>query len=218
MEVTDLTALPYEEWLAYIFDHNCDESVLPTERRPWYLDADVHLRIGDPIVLIDYVGRMCREFAYLSQQYALPQLDQGVKFVLSAAGVWFRVYLLDERLPIDSRVACIRSMEIVFSEFLARSTAPLMEHCFYMWWEYLSFEKENRTGDMRQIRQAMFETLVRILAIDDPRCQQAALHGLGHLGHAEGHRVVQEWLDSHRDELEPEGVGWVEQCRDGHVM
>jgi hypothetical protein len=118
---------------------------------------------------------MCREVAYLSQQYTLPQLDQGVKFALSAAGVWFRVYLLDERLPIDSRVACIRSMEIVFSEFLARSTAPVMEHCFYMWWDYLSFEKENRTDDLRQIRQAMFETLVRILAIDDPRCQQAAL-------------------------------------------
>lgn len=218
MEEIDITTFSYEQWLRYIFNHDCDASRLPMECASWYLEVEARFRVGAPDVLVDYVGRMCREFPDVSKQYSLSQLDQGVKFLLSAAGIWFRVYLLDERVPIGSRVSCIRSMEVVFADFLAKSTAPVMEHCFFMWWEYLSIDKEDRTDDMREIRQAMFESLLRILAIDEARCQEAALHGLGHLRHAGGHPVVQEWLDSHRNELDAEGIAWVEQCRDGHVM
>jgi hypothetical protein len=64
----------------------------------------------------------------------------------------------------------------------------------------------------------MFQTLSRILALSDPRAQEYALHGLGHLHHPEVRNLVQGFLDKHRDEFPPEGIRWVEQCRDGTVM
>jgi hypothetical protein len=192
MEPIDLTALPYEDWVTYVFDHECDAALPPLERTPWYLEGDFGVSIADPHVLVDYVGRMCLEFSTLAQRYTLQQLDQGISFVLSAAGSWFREYLLDARVPLETRVAWITRMGVVFSDFLGRSTVPVMENCFYMWWDNLSFDRDDRNEDMREMRQAMFESLVRILAIDDPRCQGAALHGLEHVGHPRSRLAVQE--------------------------
>jgi hypothetical protein len=91
MERTDLTALSYEDWLTYIFAHECDPES-PLERTPWYLEDNFGARIGNPHVLVDYVGRMCLQFSGVAQRYSLPQVDHGIKFVLSAAGLWFREY------------------------------------------------------------------------------------------------------------------------------
>jgi hypothetical protein len=77
---------------------------------------------------------------------------------------------------------------------------------------------EPRTDDECATHDAMFETLVAILRLPDQRTQGYALHGLGHLKHPGGPAVVQGYIDAHREELTPEGLAWVEKCRDGTVM
>jgi len=56
------------------------------------------------------------------------------------------------------------------------------------------------------------------LELPDERCQGYALHGLGHLDHPGVRETVQCFIDTHRAELAPSEVAWLEQCRDGTVM
>ncbi|MCS7209550.1 MAG: hypothetical protein NZ874_08260 [Fimbriimonadales bacterium] len=57
--------------------------------------------------------------------------------------------------------------------------------------------------------------LKRILAIDDPSCRGAALHGLGHLHYPEGWKLVQAYIQG---EFSEAGLERLRTCRDGVVM
>lgn len=140
--------------------------------------------------------------------------------------LWLPSVLLTERL--DS----IHSMYFVFSDFVAKSTVPVMENCFSMRWDFVAkgfWEQllldDIKEGDFaglneerRTLLDAMLGTLLKILALPDKRTQGYALHGLGHLHHPGVRKAVQQYLDQHRNELPPEGIRWVEMCRDGTVM
>jgi hypothetical protein len=65
--------------------------------------------------------------------------------------------------------------------------------------------------------ESMYQTLLKILALDHPACQWSALHGLGHLRHRLGREAVQNYLDTHRKELTDEDAKWIEGCRDGKI-
>ena len=64
----------------------------------------------------------------------------------------------------------------------------------------------------------MLEILVKILALNEGRCEQFALHGLGHLIHPQKAVVVQKFIDDNRNNFDEDGIAWLEQCRDGTVM
>jgi len=121
----------------------------------------------------------------------------------------------------------------VYSDYVAKSTVEVMENCFDMWWdvvasgfwEQIHFDLKIDKGDVlslkaehRALLDAMFETLSNILALPDPRTQGFALHGLGHLHHPGVRDLVQRFLDDHGKDFTPEGIQWVERCRDGTVM
>ncbi len=74
-------------------------------------------------------------------------------------------------------------------------------------WDEISDEE-------RAILNQMLTTLTEILALGEVRCEQYALHGLGHLPHPERAQTVQKFID----ESAEEGLEWVKQCRDGTVM
>ena len=70
----------------------------------------------------------------------------------------------------------------------------------------------------KKVADAMLETLCEILALDDERCQQYALHGMGHLHHPQVRAVVQAFIDKNSGEWDEDALRWVESCRDGTVM
>ncbi len=78
-------------------------------------------------------------------------------------------------------------------------------------WEEISDEE-------RTILDQMLATLTKILALEEGRCEQYVLHGLGHLHHPQRAAVVQKFIDEHADEWPEDTWGWVEDCRDGTVM
>lgn len=47
------------------------------------------------------------------------------------------------------------------------------------------------------MQNVMFESLVEILALDSEHCQDAALHGLGHLHHPATEQIIQSYLAQH---------------------
>ena len=96
--------------------------------------------------------------------------------------------------------------------------------CSNFWFEQ-TYHKKLPTEDYgllsendRKLVDAMFETLIELLNLDDSRTKSSALHGLGHLHHPGVRSVIQEFIDTHSSELEPAGISWLEKCCDGTVM
>lgn len=95
----------------------------------------------------------------------------------------------------------------------ARSRRPLKKTL--QAWEQL-YRKTD--AEHRALLDEALDVLKRILALDEPCCVAAALHGLGHLWHPESWKVVQAYIDKHYAELDADSVRWLRQCRDGVVM
>jgi hypothetical protein len=99
-----------------------------------------------------------------------------------------------------------------------------------MWWDFVCGDFWSQSGmtknpdpakltpRARALLDAMFVTLKEILELPDARTQGYALHGLGHLHHPQVRALVQAFIHAHNSELTPEGLRWVESCRDGTVM
>lgn len=69
-----------------------------------------------------------------------------------------------------------------------------------MWWDSLCFDwhcgnrNRERGGEDLLMQDVMFQTLSEILSLDSEFCQDAALHGLGHLHHPGTERLVHDYL------------------------
>ena len=186
---------------------------------------------------------MCNNFAAISREYSLGQLNQALWAIISldfdlVQNLW------DNSVPLRDRIDCIRSMYVVYSDFVAKSEAFPLENIFDMWWDLVaqSFwsqpdffdrsalrkgkalkridtgEVSKLDGDSRALLDAMLETLRRILELPDRRTQKFALHGLGHLHHPGVRDLVQRYIENNRDGLAPDDLKWMERCRDGKVM
>jgi hypothetical protein len=144
-------------------------------------------------------------------------------------GISCERYLFDPSVDIGVRIGCIESMYLPFKDVVARTGVEKRDSFYWMWWDMilhtfrLNFPEANDhyealSNDARQIFECMYQTLLRILALDQPACQWSALHGLGHLRHPLGREVVQKYLDVHRGELADEDVQWIEGFRDGRAL
>jgi hypothetical protein len=71
-----------------------------------------------------------------------------------------------------------------------------------MWWDALAYDwhcgnrARSNGGEDLAMQDVMFDTLVRILSLPQRSCQEAALHGLGHLHHPDTENAVQRFLNS----------------------
>jgi hypothetical protein len=92
-----------------------------------------------------------------------------------------------------------------------------------MFWDALAYGYGHATRhpetdvEDRRIQQAMFVALQQILAFDSLPCQQAALHGLGHLRHPDTSTVVMNYLE-HHPELSEEDRNYAIACITGNIM
>ena len=221
----DVSLLSYDEWLRFFFG----QRILAEEE--YFGDAFcsdyIFFDASNPTKVVSYLQRLCAEFCTIGQKHSLPQLNQGIWAILGP-DFELQQYLWQRSTPLSERIACIRSMLHPYADFVAGHSASVMENCFEMWWDmvlgsfwsqpgcardYASLDSEGRS-----LLDAAFDTLCTILALSDERCQMYALHGLGHLQHADVALTVQRFIDSHREEFPAEGITWLEKCRDGTVM
>jgi hypothetical protein len=72
-----------------------------------------------------------------------------------------------------------------------------------MWWDSLCYDwhcgNRNRGsgGEDLKLQDMFFQTLARVLAIESWICQEAALHGLGHLHHPQIKELIKEFINEH---------------------
>jgi|WetSurMetagenome_2_1015567.scaffolds.fasta_scaffold116648_2 hypothetical protein len=68
------------------------------------------------------------------------------------------------------------------------------------------------------IFNAIYETLIKILQLDDIRTQSYALHGLGHLHHPKVKETIRNYINLNKNKLDEPAIRWLNECCDGEVM
>lgn len=225
----DLSALSYEDFLNYFFTSSEDFD--------WRLDFNGEVywmaEINQPGVVLQHLTRLCLEFKTLADRVSIQTIDHGIEGMLSGGNFQLQSVLWNNSLDLQKRIHCIRSMRVVFADFVAACKDSVLENSFYMWWDFVcsgfwfeqTYERKLPSEDYallpevdQRLVDAMFETLVGILKLDDDRTRDCAFHGLGHLHHPGVRAVVQEFIDSRADTLHPDKLSWLITCRDGRAM
>jgi hypothetical protein len=197
-----------------VFDH----PAAPQGRKDWYWSYE--WAVSNPAALLRHVRRLCREFSRVTAPYGPRQINQGLWLLLGACLDVPRM-LADPAIPWSVRRSCIAAMPGVYRDHVATLPAnQSVETCFWMWFDLVGDAVSDMPAGTEKIRVAdtVFRTLQDILALADPWCQLAALHGLGHLPHPKRAAVVARWLKCHRRRLDPATARWVRACQAGTVL
>jgi hypothetical protein len=214
----DCSVLSYDEWVRFFFDRPDPPRI--DDLVTYFFDVDLRDEYSffdaqDPAKVVSHMTRLFGHFPKALSAFTPAQISQGV-WVMFGSNFECQRYLFDPSVPLEKRLACIRSMYCVYADFVAPSV-EVMENCFSMWWDWIAetfwlqfydypngsksfdelleqypLEKDLNKLDKEawQILETMFETLVSVLALDDSRSQEYALHGLGHLNHPRVKEVV----------------------------
>lgn len=221
----DVSLSSYDDWIQFFFDR--------PRLRDDQLFADVFcpdaasFDVSDPRRIVSNLERLFTDFRHIAERYTLRQINQAL-WAMLGSGFELPRSLWDPSVSRAERLACVRSMRRPFADVVAGHPAPVMETCFYMWWDLVleSFwslrpqppDYAGLDADGRVLLDVAFETLCSILALDDVRCQEYALHGLGHLHHPEAPARIEEFIVAHRVDLSADQVAWLEACRNGSVL
>jgi hypothetical protein len=232
-EEFDASTLSYDDFVLFFFTH-------PESDELWQFDGQgrdlTHVLGGNferPSELVSHLTRLFLNIRLLADTLSVTALDHGLDGVL--CGVFqLHSVLWNDTVPIEPRLECIRSMYHVFKDVVAKLPGDAEFGVGWMWWDHicwnfrfaLEYYKKLPVGDYyhllspndRALADCMFETILRVLAIGEGRCEYSALHGLGHLNHPRGRAVVENYINDHRASLTPDGLKWLESCRDGNVM
>jgi hypothetical protein len=223
-EEFDLSALSYPEFLAFFFDR----PVVGDEEQYDLFRAGIDYFVAsNPTLVVVHLQKMCRTFGELTKVYSHEQLDQGLWAVFGAA-ISCEQFLFDPKVDLRLRIDCIESMYVPFRDVLAKSAVGKEDSFYFMWWDMIlhtfwpsdDYKQDYSvlSDDRKQIGEAMYLTLLKILALDHPGCQWSALHGLGHLHHPLGWLAVRSYLDIHRNELTDNDARWLENCSIGSIV
>ncbi len=219
-----LTDLPFEDWVAHVFDH---EVTTPQ----WYFQPDADYWQGPAALTLAHVTRLFEAPTAVLAPYSDEQLSQGFWYLVSSSASDHMFALADEAVPLEVRRRCLRAFVGLFQTlFAARCSAhlshldepgsrPLNGIC-YMWWDVLPLYGRPDVPDRRPIDEACLAVMADVLRLDSIACQESALHGLGHWATYYPPRVreiIQGFLASHA-EVRPELVTYARNASRGHVL
>lgn len=192
--------------------------------RGWAFDAFTRLLFeelpaadeGGISLILDEPDLLCADYdpsenlAHLAHLFQSPEVLQATPAVdlanalrfVSSVGGWregFVDQLWNPDVPWEIRTRCIQSFERLYATMGSTEDERLKEELF-MLWDHIAFDyrhdKKNLAGaEDGRVQDAMFETLLRILELQDDLCRGAALHGLNHLAHARTSEVVGAWIE-----------------------
>lgn len=124
-----------------------------------------------------------------------------------------------EDLSTQGRDALVESMFYLYSGLYTKN--KLKTSC-HMWWDSFAqcfYRKDLLKNDAnRRIQDVMLRTLEKILGLESRHCQAAALHGLGHLRHSEGARVINAYLERGGAALDEHIIRYARACIAGDIM
>ncbi|MDH5647833.1 MAG: hypothetical protein OEZ01_17610 [Candidatus Heimdallarchaeota archaeon] len=166
-----------------------------------------------------------KDSSQLLEEFPKEQLEAGFWIIPygprgSLIDLIYNHYSADYNLLINTKKQLIYSNYDLFANLFQFD--PLLRQACYMWWDQLVFFYSPRLyrrllesdDEDKQIQDALFETLGRILYLDSLDCKLSALHGLNHLYHPNTEELILEFLDDHPD-LDSDLETYALNCIDG---
>lgn len=205
----DLRHVGFEGFLDFIFDHPVAnqflqanwQSPVPVEAT-WYDQIDLEVKF-DASRNCEYLTLLFLDPVPALHRYSPSQVEQGLWWMQHGYNDGSATdTLCNLTLPVRQRAAMINAMYYFFAGLCETGQVGEARH---MWWDSLIVESFGRTGRLGDrtardhIWNAMFETLGRILRLDDEDSRFDALHGLNHLDHPWKEFLIQDFLETHPD-------------------
>jgi hypothetical protein len=188
-----LADFSYDEFVSFIFDREI--RVRDGAYHPWYFDVAV---VFDARRVCEFYTRLFRRPEFLLDKYSKAQLEEGFWAIHGDAfDCCAQRIIWDTDVLFASRCECVRSMSDLFKRLFALE--PL-ETAVIMWWDSLCYDWQcgnrdrQRGGEDRSLQDVMFEVLADLLQNDSEICQDAALHGVGHLHHPATQQLIEDYL------------------------
>ena len=143
---------------------------------------------------------------------------------------FFSRQLWNHDLAIPPRISCVNAMSVLYRELFA---SDAHESDATMWFDLLEGGAPGRVGDSRAgtfcplcmpVRNALIGVLQEILALPQPHCMRAALHGLNHWAtDSERALIIDPWLATAPDAPPPPGESqtlrqYAQLCRAGRAQ
>jgi hypothetical protein len=231
MEPILISDIPFERWLALIFDPPVDnlENFL---WGGWWFDPNAPNldAYRAPATAIQYMTRLFEDSARLLSPYDDLRVGLGLYYLISNGASEHGLALLDESVPIEERERCLRATTGLFEGVFAprcpaRTSRALddpgaLQLTCYMWWDVfpLTGHPENRA--QAPLDRAALEIMGACLRFDSPPCHESALHGLGHWHAAypnETTAIIDRYLDRN-PALPPDLADYARAARSGCVQ
>jgi len=192
-----LADLTFDEFVSFLFDR--DVAMESEGRDYWYWHVAVEF---DAKIIAAHYIRLFRQPEFLLERFTKLQLEEAFWAIPSHnLDCSVSKILSNSDLPLSLREECIRSMAALFKRLFA--IEPL-HTSVQMWWDSLCYDwdrgnrNRERGGEDLELQDIFFQTLAEVLASDSWVCQQAALHGLGHLHHPETRELIDRFISERR--------------------
>ena len=169
----DLSALSYPQFLDFFFDRPIVGDDKEYDLYRCGFDGFIASNLA---TVVSHVQAMCRGFSELTMVYSPEELNQGL-WAVFGAGISCEQFLFDPAVDLALRIDCIESMYFPFRDVVAHSTIDKWDSFYWMWWDmilhtfwhiYYSTDDnyQKLSTDGKQMFEAMYQTLLRILALN----------------------------------------------------
>jgi hypothetical protein len=219
-----LTNLSFEEWVDYAFDR----PVRPIENA-WYRQ-DYNWWEPEPRQAVAYLTHLFGRSCDLLEHFTDDEIGQGLWYLIDNSCGGYCRFLIDGSVPIEARVSCIEAMQVLFARLFEVRCPAILSHrdeaggnrlssVCYMWWDVIPLAASSKPRQPDPIHEASLAVMQATLRLDNPACQESALHGLGHWARAYPEfaaAAIDAYLRRHA--LRPELVQYAQAARAGCVQ
>ena len=171
-----ITDLSFEDWVRHIFGHRVTDPA-------WYWDEDKDRYDAGPAdATVGYLTRLLENSGQLLKGHPKTWISQGFEYLM--AGSNYPQAIIDETVPVENRVQCVRAVRNLFTDVFAvrcsghlshldpigQEPVPLNCTC-YMWWAVFPIRGQTRREGLDE---ACLEIMAQTLAIPHCACQESA--------------------------------------------
>ncbi|MBA3920355.1 MAG: hypothetical protein H0X31_01075 [Nostocaceae cyanobacterium] len=178
--------MPFDKWIEYMIASSkaaFEADAIPSEI--WW-DEERH-----PEIAITHLTHFFENINDITPLMSNEEYAQLLKYIidLSFSGYTFVLMNLDNGIPVEARIHCIKSIYFVFDKLFKKRCPlePFLGHisqkdpldtvCF-MWWDVIGIAGHPREDKYAYIDRTILEVIENILRLDSEACRESALHGL----------------------------------------
>lgn len=223
-----ITITSFDQWVSYVFDH-------PVSKPEWHWDTDAYWYAEKhPAQVIEYMTSLFEDSTEPLARFSDEQLNQGFWFLACPDCSSHMFTLLDDAVPLEYRVRCIRAMVQLFKGCFAKRCSPHVCHgeygynphinalnsACYMWFDLIPIHGVPNMPERYAVHGEFLEAIENILYIPHDACREAGLHGMGewcHRYHRHVRTAVLRFL-RRTPGLRPELVEYALNASAGHVQ